>query len=199
MKKRKFGDGGSTGNKYEGMSVEEEARQRKLDAQQERAYNAADKTPPAPASAASAPKKLAKGGRVKRYEDGGEIDPMEAANASAESQDIAASVPAGPTVRSEPAPEPSFKEAFAEARAEGLKSFVWHGKKFTTDLAKPSKAPNADMPKMRSPTEPTVSRIGIINRMREYDKSIKGVRGMASGGSVKGWGQARGARAAKIV
>ena len=135
--------------------------------------------------------------KKRKFGDGGEIDPLEAANASAESQDIAASVPAGPTA--EPAPEPSFKEAFAEARAEGLKSFVWHGKKFTTDIAKPSRAPNADMPKMRSPTEPTVSRAGILNRMRESDKSIKGVRGMASGGSVKGWGQARGARAAKIV
>ena len=43
-------------------------------------------------------------------------------------------------------PEPkkmSFKEAFAEARADGKKTFEWEGKKYTTELAKPSLAEKA--------------------------------------------------------
>lgn len=31
----------------------------------------------------------------------------------------------------------TFKQAFADARKEGVKTFDWNGKKYTTDLAKP--------------------------------------------------------------
>ena len=46
------------------------------------------------------------------------------------------------TEEAAPAVEPkkqSFKEAFAEARKGGGKTFEWNGKKYTTDLAKPSR------------------------------------------------------------
>jgi hypothetical protein len=39
-----------------------------------------------------------------------------------------------------PLAKASFKEAFAEARAAGDKTFEWRGKKYTTEMAKP-KAP----------------------------------------------------------
>jgi hypothetical protein len=46
--------------------------------------------------------------RKRRYDEGGEVDPMEAANASAESQDIAKSMGAGPKMQeaSKAAPKP---------------------------------------------------------------------------------------------
>ena len=141
--------------------------------------------------------------KKRKFGDGGEIDPLEAANASAESQDIAASVPAGPAVQPEPAPELSFKEAFAEARAAGDKTFVWHGKKFTTDIGSSSKGGSG-----RGKVNPTAAGItskGRINSITQDDlKDSKRFTGMGSmkfakGGSVRGWGQARGARAAKIV
>jgi hypothetical protein len=42
--------------------------------------------------------------------------------------------------------QPSFKEAFASARADGDKTFEWNGKKYTTEMAKP---------KTTAPTAPT--------------------------------------------
>lgn len=55
------------------------------------------------------------------------------------------------TGESAPAPEPkkqSFKEAFAEARKGGGKTFEWNGKKYTTELAggasKPTPKPAPD-------------------------------------------------------
>lgn len=146
--------------------------------------------------------------KKRKFGDGGEIDPMEAANASAESQDIAASVPAGPTA--EPAPELSFKGAFAEARAAGDKTFVWRGKKFTTDIKKfttdiGSSSKGGSGRGKVNPTTAGITSKGRINSITQDDlKDSKRFTGMGSmkfakGGSVKGWGQARGARAAKIV
>ena len=43
-------------------------------------------------------------------------------------------------VMAKPLAKASFKEAFAEARANGDKTFEWGGKKYTTEMAKP-KAP----------------------------------------------------------
>ena len=34
----------------------------------------------------------------------------------------------------------TFKEAFAQARKDGDKKFTWHGKEYTTELAKPEKS-----------------------------------------------------------
>ena len=44
----------------------------------------------------------------------------------------------------------SFKEAFASARKGGEKTFEWNGKKYTTDVAKPS-APKATEPRATAP------------------------------------------------
>lgn len=77
------------------------------------------------------------GKAVKRFAEGGEVeaDPLEMANNSAESQDIAASVPAGPKAEPEAPAKKSFKEAFAENRKAGNKTFEWEGKKYGTELA----------------------------------------------------------------
>jgi hypothetical protein len=40
----------------------------------------------------------------------------------------------------------SFKEAFREARAAGDKTFMYNGKKYTTELAKPKAGVSRDMP-----------------------------------------------------
>jgi len=40
----------------------------------------------------------------------------------------------------------TFKEAFREARAAGDKTFMWNGKKYTTELAKPKAGVSRDMP-----------------------------------------------------
>lgn len=84
-------------------------------------------------------KSLAKAKMMKRYESGGEVDDgsaMEAANSSAESQDIASSMGAGEKNMESSKPEyKSFKEAFAAERKAGNKTFEYMGKKYTTDMA----------------------------------------------------------------
>jgi hypothetical protein len=69
--------------------------------------------------------------KPRKFVDGGDIeaanatdDPIASLNASRRWTDSEA----GPAKK-------SFKEAFAEARKSGGKSFEWEGKKFTTDLA----------------------------------------------------------------
>ena len=78
----------------------------------------------------------------KKYEEGGEVDPLEAANASTEAQELAGeAILKG--MRDKAAAEPSnFKEAFAAARGRGDKTFEFGGKKFTTEMAsaKPARA-----------------------------------------------------------
>lgn len=71
---------------------------------------------------------------MKRYEKGGPVDDMEAANQSEESQDIASSMGAGERNTDEPEYK-SFKEAFAAERKAGNKTFEYMGKKYTTDMA----------------------------------------------------------------
>lgn len=82
-------------------------------------------------------KSLAKAKMMKRYQSGGEVDDgsaMEAANSSAESQDIASSMGAGEKNMESSKPEyKSFKEAFAAERKAGNKTFEYMGKKYTTD------------------------------------------------------------------
>lgn len=78
-----------------------------------------------------------------------EIDPLEAANNSKESQDIAREA-AAPAPKS--AATPSFKEAFASARKAGDSTFEWNGKKFTTELATSAPAKKA-APKAEPKTE----------------------------------------------
>ena len=81
-------------------------------------------------------KALAKAKSMKRYSGGGEVDAMEEANQSAESQDIAKSMGAGERNTESDKPEyKSFKEAFAAERKAGNKTFEYMGKKYTTDMA----------------------------------------------------------------
>lgn len=68
----------------------------------------------------------------------------------------------------------SFKEAFSRARSARLKSFVFKGKKYSTDLAAPKAKPAAAEPKLLGPT-PTKSR-GMFSKMfnetRESDRKV---------------------------
>ena len=43
-------------------------------------------------------------------------------------------------IYAKPLEKASFKEAFAEARADGKKTFEYMGKQYSTDLAKPEKS-----------------------------------------------------------
>lgn len=43
------------------------------------------------------------------------------------------------------APEQSFNSAFSEARKSGADTFMWRGKKYTTEMAKPKKAAPSNM------------------------------------------------------
>jgi hypothetical protein len=79
-------------------------------------------------------------------------------------------------VMAKPLAKASFKEAFAEARAAGDKTFEWGGKKYTTELA--SSKPKTE-PKAASKAEPKTTS-GLTNREKEIKSS-----GM-SGKFVKG-------------
>ena len=86
-------------------------------------------------------KALAKAKSMKRYSEGGEVDAMEEANQSAESQDIAKSMGAGERNTESDKPEyKSFKEAFAAERKAGNKTFEYMGKKYTTDVTSRTEA-----------------------------------------------------------
>lgn len=81
-------------------------------------------------------KVLAKAKSMKRFSEGGEVDAMEEANKSEESQDIAKSMGAGEKNTESSKPEyKSFKEAFAAERKAGNKTFEYMGKKYTTDVS----------------------------------------------------------------
>ena len=71
--------------------------------------------------------------KVKKYSAGGYEDTDDAKNLilAAEREKADAEKPA------EPLKMASFKEAFAEARKAGDKTFEYMGKKYTTELAKP--------------------------------------------------------------
>ena len=135
-----------------------------------------------------------------------------------------------------PAPKKqSFKEAFAEARKGGGKTFEWEGKKYTTELAGEKKAPaktsepakpaskpaakyetpydrmnreNREMSQAKSDTRAETERLAKKNpapnrwkfdESKVNPKTLLPTTGMKKGGSVRGWGMARGARKAKIV
>lgn len=79
--------------------------------------------------------------RTKRYEDGGEVDSLEAANQSKESQEIAGEAILKGMRDAEIEKPSTFKDAFAAARKSGDKTFEFGGKKYTTEMAssKPAK------------------------------------------------------------
>ncbi len=88
--------------------------------------------------------KLAKGGKAKRFDEGGEVeigDPNPAPKI--ESSELP------PMSEEQPAAKPSsFKDAFAAARKGGEKTFEYNGKKYTTELASApaKKAPTTSGP-----------------------------------------------------
>ena len=174
--------------------------------------------------------------KKRKYAEGGVTgDDLEAANASED--------PIGTlnkrkgwtdTEEAAPAVEPkkqSFKEAFAEARKGGGKTFEWNGKKYTTELASEKKAAparaaapaakpaakyetpydrmnreNRETAQARSETRAETERLAKKNPSPDrwkFDASKVDSKTllpkMAKGGSVRGWGMARGARKAKIV
>jgi flagellar hook-associated protein FlgK len=102
---------------------------------------------------------MKKGGKVKKYADGGDID----ADFGARNEG-----PAGDDSYT-PAPKAESKtrgEAFRAARAAGDKTFEFEGKKYTTELAKPKATPaKEEAPKsVKSP--------GIMQRMRDKDTAM---------------------------
>ena len=122
----------------------------------------------------------------------------------------------------------TFKEAFAAARKAGDKTFQWEGKKFTTEMAGEKKAaPKAETKKASYETpydrmnrqnreqgkdfdsmvsklkskfssEDTRKPLPLKSTKSETGNKFMGSTGLKDGGGVKGWGQARGARKAKI-
>lgn len=75
--------------------------------------------------------KLAKGGKAKRFDEGGEVEVGEA-NPLPKTE--TSELPAMSEEKSTAKPS-SFKEAFAAARKGGGKTFEFDGKKYTTELA----------------------------------------------------------------
>lgn len=111
------------------------------------------------------PKGMKCGGKVKRYEEGGDV----------ETESVTA-----PTAAS--AQYKNFKDAFKSARASGDKTFEWEGKKYSTEMAKPEKT-FAQKAKDRGFTSAETK--GGAALMTRKD------RGFKAGGSVRGCGIAK--------
>lgn len=101
--------------------------------------------------------------KVRRFNNGGvTADELETANAS---EDPIASLnkQKGWTGSDEETPSPrkqSFKEAFAEARRGGGKTFEWNGKKYTTEMAgEKSATPKAASKPMVTDTGDEIARL----------------------------------------
>ena len=138
--------------------------------------------------------KLAKGGycgggkmKAKRYNDGGMPDYEREPDAQDRAQQEGAM--AAYTDRKEkeaiyakPLAKASFKEAFAEARADGRKTFDYMGKQYSTELAKPERS-FADKAKKAGFTSAETK--GGAALMTRKD------RGYKAGGSVRGCGIAQ--------
>jgi len=100
------------------------------------------------------------GGKVRRYEDGGDVD-LEGVGKTA--------------------PEGNFKDAFSSARSAGDKTFTWRGKSYTTELASPKKDYGDESARMlaRAPapkasasqTPANTSNAGAVTGRTMYDKS----------------------------
>lgn len=166
--------------------------------------------------------------KPKRFDEGGMADDVSAANETDDPiASLNKSRGWTDTEDAAPAKKQSFKEAFAAARGAGDKTFEWNGKKFTTEMAKPkAAAPAAEAkPALKyqslqdraksyedaraksgvgmygtKKSEPKEERkaLPLKSTKSETGNKFMGSTGLKSGGSVKGWGQARGARKAKM-
>ena len=98
-------------------------------------------------------------------------------------------------------PKKSFGQAFAEARRAGDKTFMFNGKKYTTELkgekkdkpakkeeakAEPAKAePAKDEPRRKTPREKFKGLMGVLGNVKTY-KSGGSVSKRADGCATKG-------------
>lgn len=128
--------------------------------------------------------------KVKRYDDGGEVDPLESANRSSESQEVAGEAILKGMRDAEAAKPSNFREAFAAARKAGDKTFEFGGKKFTTEMAGEKKAaPKPETTKVeaskttstKSSYETPYDRMNRMNReteaaKRETDREVANLR-----------------------
>jgi hypothetical protein len=64
-------------------------------------------------------------------------------------------------------PKKTFKEAFAQARKDGDKTFMFNGKKYTTELKSEKKTPSkpAVEPKSDAPKNERVRKLGVFGAM----------------------------------
>jgi hypothetical protein len=88
-------------------------------------------------------------------------------------------------VMAKPLAKASFKEAFAEARKSGDKTFEYMGKKYTTETAPstPKTPAKTETKTTSSPATPKQSGFKAPPRMSAEDR-VKKERGMKAGGSV---------------
>lgn len=100
---------------------------------------------------------------------------------------------AAEAAKAEPMKMASFKEAFAEARKSGDKTFEYMGKKYTTDLAAPKAAPKAEAksetPKTRTFAEKQAAagekmQGAYRGAAENVKRGLRSLVGMKKGGSV---------------
>ena len=96
---------------------------------------------------------------------------------------------AAEAAKAEPMKMASFKEAFAEARKSGDKTFEYMGKKYTTDLAAPKAAPKAEAPKAKTFAEKQAAagekmQGAYRGAAENVKRGLKSLVGMKKGGSV---------------
>ena len=117
----------------------------------------------------------------KRYEEGGEIDAMEAANKSEEAMDIAKSVGAGPKNTDIPKAKPKAKpKAAVRDTGSDVERMAKRGKsaEMPADVTKMSLAERA-----KASRESARAGSGTTDR-RSVGERLKSAFGMKSGGSV---------------
>jgi hypothetical protein len=88
----------------------------------------------------------------------------------------------------------TFKEAFAEARKEGKKTFEWNDKKYSTELKSPKASMDEGIPKKTRADEKVGKGYEDVGKEKKEDKEDKGSRGTAA--ALAGTGVALGAAAA---
>ena len=96
---------------------------------------------------------------------------------------------AGPLKKDAPKedePKKTFKQAFAQARKDGGKTFMFNGKKYTTELKSEKKTPSkpAVEPKSDAPKNERVRKLGVFGAMGKNPRPANPSM-FKKGGSVK--------------
>jgi hypothetical protein len=83
-------------------------------------------------------------------------------------------------------PKKTFKQAFAQARKDGGKTFMFNGKKYTTELKSEKKTPSkpAVEPKSDAPKNERVRKLGVFGAMGRNPRPANPSM-FKKGGSVK--------------